>query len=555
MSLRRLLYKYALKNAIKHKGVARSGAVVGAVLSSHPELRERASEISEMAKEVVDKINSMDAQTQLNEFERLGVDIEEKKIEERGLPDLPNAEGGVVLRFAPNPSGPLHIGHARAAILNDEYVRRYGGELILRIEDTDPRRVDIDAYGMIEEDLIWLGIEWHDKVIQSDRIPIYYEYAEKLIKMGFSYVCTCDAAQFKKLKDAKKPCPCRDLDVDENFKRWKKMENLREGEAVLRIKTDLEHKNPSIREWVAMRIVEHKHPRIGSKFRIYPMMNFSVAIDDHLLGITHVLRGKDHLANTEKQRYIYKHLGWREPVFIHYGRLKMEDISLSTSGTRDGIKKGIYTGWDDPRLGTIRAIKRRGIKKEAIHDLMIEIGAKMADSTLSWKKIYGLNRRILERMANRYFFVWNPQKIKIEYLPESTKRIVKRLLHPDFPERGYRKIPFDGEVYLVTEDLDYDGVLRLMDAVNIRFENKEAVFHSLSIEDARAVGARLVQWVPVHDNLKAEIVMPDANVLDGFVEPSCADLNVGDVVQLERFGFARVDEVFDGKIRFYFAHK
>lgn len=206
------------------------------------------------------------------------------------------------------------------------------------------------------------------------------------------------------------PCPCRDLSITENLTRWMKMPEMKEGEVVLRVKTDLNHKNPAIRDWVAMRIVDQQHPRIGNQHHVYPMMNFAVAVDDHLMGVTHVLRGKDHLANSEKQKYLYQYFRWEVPEFIHYGRLKMEDIALSTSKARKGIEEGVYSGWDDPRLGTIRAIARRGIKREAIKELMLEIGVKIADSTVSWKKIYGLNRNLLEEEANRYFAVFPPKR-------------------------------------------------------------------------------------------------------------------------------------------------
>jgi len=452
-----LLYKYALTNAVKHNGKAQIGAVIGSIMSSHAEFRSEAREVSKLAGQVVGKVNSMDPETQASELEKRGGLIEkEKKVERKGLSDLPDVKGEVVLRFAPNPSGPLHIGHARAVVLNDEYVKKYGGKLILRIEDTDPRRVDPDAYEMIDEDLGWLGVKIDEKIIQSDRLPIYYDYAEKLIEMGAAYMCTCEAGEFKKLKDQSVACPCRDLGVEENLKRWKNMENLDEGEAVLRVKTDIEHKNPAIRDYAIMRIVDAEHPRIGRKYKIYPMMNFSVAVDDHLCGVTHVLRGKDHLANSEKQKYLYNYFGWDIPVFIHYGRLKMEDVALSTSKARAGIEEGVYSGWDDPRLGTIRAIAKRGIMKEAIQELMNEIGVKMADSIVSWKKIYGLNRSILEEAANRYFFVWNPEEVIIDDLPQDKNEIIKRPLHPDFLDRGYREIPFNGEFYVVTEDL-YEG--------------------------------------------------------------------------------------------------
>ena len=147
-----------------------------------------------------------------------------------------------------------------------------------------------------------------------------------------------NGADFKLLKDECKPCPCREPPAEHSMKLWKKMKTMKEGEAVLRVKTDIEHKNPAIRDWVAMRVVEAEHPITGNKYSVYPMMNFSVTVDDHLMGVTHVLRGKDHLANSEKQRYLYQHFGWKVPVFIHYGRLKMEDVALSTSKARQVLK-------------------------------------------------------------------------------------------------------------------------------------------------------------------------------------------------------------------------
>lgn len=555
-NLKDLAYKYALQNAVKHKGTAQNGAVIGLIMSSHPEFRKEAKEVSKTVGQIVAKINAMNFEDQSEELDKLGgLVVEEKKVEEKGLAELPDVKGEVILRFAPNPSGPLHIGHARAAILNNEYVKKYGGKLILRIEDTDPRRVYPDAYHMIEEDLDWMDVKIAEKFIQSDRIPIYYKYAEKLIELGCAYMCTCEGGAFKNLKDQSKACPCRDNGIEENLKLWKEMENMNEGDAVLRVKTDIEHKNPAIRDFPAMRIVEAEHPRTGSKYKIYPMMNFSVVIDDHLMGMTHVLRGKDHLANSEKQKYIYEHFGWDIPQFIHYGRLKMDDVALSTSKAKEGIENGTYSGWDDPRLGTIRAIARRGIMKEALEELMNEIGVKIADSTVSWKKIYGLNRTILEEVANRYFFIWNPEKVEIENLPDSAKRIVERPLHPDFLDRGNREIPFDGSIYLVKDDIKENRVLRLMDAANITFENEKAIYHSTSFEDAREEGAQIIHWIPASDNIEAEVVMPDASIIKGLAEPSCKNLKVGDIVQLERFGFARLDEIKDDKLIFYFAHK
>ena len=536
--LEKIIYKHALLNAAKHKGSANPGAVMGSIMSNEPELRSRAKEIGPMSGKIVAQVNALSPEEQASEMEKLGVEVETKKpkAKETGLQELPGTHENVVLRFAPNPSGPLHIGHSRAAVPNAEYVKRHNGKLILRIEDTDPKRVYEPAYEMI-----------------PDRFEIYYDIARQLIEKGAAYMCTCDGATFKELKDSCKSCPCRDNSVEENLELWEKFDTMKAGEAVLRVKTDINHKNPAIRDWVAMRLEDAEHPRLGTKYRIYPMMNFSVSVDDHMMGLTHVLRGKDHLANTEKQKYLYDHMGWDVPEYIHYGRLKMEDIALSTSKAKQGIEDGTYSGWDDPRLGTLRAIARRGIQAKTIYDLIIEIGVKMADSAISWKKIYGQNRNFLEPIANRYFFCEDPQKVTVEGY-SGGKVDIERPLHADHMERGNRVLPFDGEVYIAKSDIK-DGIFRLMDAVNVEIAGDDIKYHSDSFEDARAVKARIIQWVPLEDNVDVKIVMDDASVKTGLGEAALKNLEVGDIVQFERVGFARLDEIADDELIFYFAHK
>lgn len=555
--LEKIVLKHALLNAAKHKGSANPGAVMGSIMSSEPELRSKAKEIGPINGKITAKVNAMSNDEQKIEMAKLDIHVEEKKKQkkEEGLSELPGSHDNVVMRFAPNPSGPLHIGHARAAIPNSEYVKMYDGKLILRIEDTDPKRVYEPAYDMIQEDLKWLGIEADEIFYQSDRFEIYYKYAEELINRGAAYMCTCDSGDFKELKDNCEPCPCRNNSVEENLELWRKFPEMEAGEAVLRVKTDIKHKNPAIRDWVAMRIVEEEHPRLANKYRVYPMMNFSVAVDDHLMNMSHVLRGKDHLANSEKQKYLYKHMDWDVPEFIHYGRLKMEDVALSTSKAMAGIEEGSYSGWDDPRLGTLRAIARRGIQAKAITDLIVEIGVKMSDSAVSWKKIYGLNRNIIEEKVNRYFFVPNPEKIAIANCPEEDANMhIERPLHPDFLDRGNRTLIFNNEVYIPKADLT-DGITRLMDAVNVDIAGEVATFHSNSFEDAREAKARIIQWVPIGETIKTKVVMDDASIVEGLCESACKDLKVGDIVQFERFGFARLDEIKDDELIFYFAHK
>src|SRR5215471_13277984 len=256
------------------------------------------------------------------------------------LPPLPNADkySEIVTRFAPNPDFALHLGSIRAVILSHDYARKYNGRFLLRFEDTDPRlkKSALEYYDAIREDLRWLGCKWDQEVIQSDRFQIYYETAEKLLDQGDAYVCTCERETFQATIMAGRACPCRPKSPSANMQDWQKMLSggFGEGQSVVRIKTDVSHPNPAVRDWPALRVIDpdkYPHPRVGSKYRVWPLYNFSAGIDDHLMAVSHIFRGKEHLTNALRQSYLYKHLAWQYPDAIHYGRLKGIGFSLSKS--------------------------------------------------------------------------------------------------------------------------------------------------------------------------------------------------------------------------------
>ena len=332
--LREILRKIALLNAIRHDGKAQAGTVIGKILGEKPELRYRVKEISVHSKEVVEEVNKLSSGEQRRIVEEKWPEalVKERVEEQKHLPPLPNVEkyAKVVTRFSPNPDCVLHLGSARAIILCYEYAKLYEGKFILRFEDTDPKikRPILEFYDRIREDLAWLGCKPDEEHIQSDRILIYYEYAEKLLKDGNAYVCTCSPELFRKRTLTSKPCDCRNLPLQEHMARWRRMleGDYKEGEAVVRVKTDLNHPNPAVRDWPSARVIDAKkypHPRVGSKYYVWPLYNLACGIDDHLLGITHIIRGKEHLTNQVRQEYMYGHLGWKYPEAIHYGRLKI----------------------------------------------------------------------------------------------------------------------------------------------------------------------------------------------------------------------------------------
>ena len=551
------IYILALQNAVKNKAVPRAGAVLGSVMGAHPELRSQAKEINAMLPAILAKVEALSAEereAQLRELNPEAIEkMHEKKERIHELPTLPDAEGGVVMRFAPNPSGPLHLGHARASVLNDYYVKKYGGKFYYRVEDTDPKRVDPEAYDMVSEDLKWLGIGITDVVYQSDRFEIYYDLARELIKLGGAYMCDCDNAEFRDLKLKKQACPCRDLSVEENLKRFDDMlaGKYEEGQITMRVKTDIAHPDPAVRDFAAMRVLkEPNHPRKPEIF-VYPLMNFSVAVDDHLLGMTHVIRGKDHIANTRRQEYIYNYFGWKMPYFYHYGRMSIAGLELSTSGMRKGINEGLYTGWDDIHLGTLRALARRGIQAEAVRGAVVDIGMGDTDISFSWENLFAANKTIIDADADRYFFVPDAVEVTVTGAPEMTAHAP---VYPNKPERGERLLPFTGKVLLPRAEVEKGGMLRLKDLFNIRMTgDSTAEYAGESLSEARKEKAPIIQWLPAEKAAPCSLLTPEG-MQEGFAEPEVLNYE-GKIVQFERVGFAKIDAVENGKAVAYHTHR
>lgn len=558
--LLQLLRAYALQNAVRHGDAPKAGAIVGAVMGKHPELRSRAKEVSALVRQVIEEVTALSPEARLKTLEEIAPEllvVPEKQVTHKGeLPPLRNAEGGVVMRFAPNPSGPLHLGHARAAMLNDAYLKRYGGRYILRIEDTDPKRVDPEAYRMVQEDIAWMNLGITEIVYQSDRFDQYYQYAEKLIDLGGAYVCTCDNDRFRELRQAKKPCPCRGHTVEENLKLWEQMLGgvFAEGEVSLRVKADLAHPDPAMRDYPIFRVLTSTlHPRIEAT--VYPLMNFTVAVDDHLLGITHVIRGKDHIANTGRQRYIFDFFGWTVPEYIHYGRMGIEGVVLSTSEMHAGIDAGTYAGWDDIRLGTLRALARRGITPEAVRHAMVAIGTGDTDISFSWENLYAENRAVIDHDADRYFFVPSPVVLPVSGAPAT---VAEAALYPNDPARGTRSLAFNGTVVLPAAEIRSEvAMLRLKDLFNVSLSFEDGVPHLAyagdDLAEARAAKAPIVQWLPAEAKVPCLLHQQQGD-LSGYCEPGVRQKQ-GAVIQFERVGFVRIDAVTPAGITAYFAHR
>ena len=570
VDVRELALKWALKNAVEHGGKAELGPVIAKIVAESPEVKQRIKELRVSIQEIVEQVNSMRLEEQVKRLEEIAPELlrKETKKEEKKLPPLPNAvKGRVVTRLPPEPSGYMHLGHAMSGLLNYLYARMYDGRLWLRFEDTNPRKAELEYYENFRKGYRWLGIEWDYEKNNSDDMHVYYEYAERLIKEGHLYVCTCKPEEMSLQRREMQECTHRRQTIDENMELWSKMHNggFKEGEAVVRLVGDMRSKNTAMRDPVMFRIVEHPHPLVGDKYRVWPTYDFAASIQDALCGVTHVLRSSEFAFRDELQNYIRTLLELPSPTIIEYSRFEFKGTPTSKRIIRELIEEGVVEGWDDPRLTTINAIRRRGILPEAIKEFTItQTGFSYAKRVYDWSLLTSINRKILDPLAKRMFFVPEPVKLLVEGLGRYE---VELPYHPS-RDMGSRILKVDGWVYVPRQDLAKIGVgdsFRLKMLANVRLER---------LEDDKAVGKfagrepmegiPIIQWVG-SEAVEASVYKPEEliaedgsvnrdsmKLIKGFAEKSAETICYDEVVQFERFGFCRRDS--ETELRFIYAH-
>ena len=558
--MKNIILKWALKNAIDHNGKALAGFVINKIIGEYPELRRDMKALATETKKIIDEVNKMKMEEQEKELLKIWPDALEKKVEEKKeLQELPNVEPKkVVLRLAPFPSGALHIGNAKTYMLNAFYAEKYNGKLIFVIDDTissEEKQIVSEAYDLIPDGFKWLGVKWSGDIIyKSDRLPIYYKYAEDILKKQKAYICECSNEELKKNRANGKECRCRSQDVETNLKKWKKMLDgeYKEGEAVVRIKTSMTHPNPAFRDRVLLRISEREHPRVGKKYRVWPMLEFSWAVDDHLLGVTHVIRGKDLMMESEMCKYIWHIFGWEAPVLLHTGLIHIEGVKISKSKAQKEVIEGKYIGWDDPRTWSLQSLRRRGILPEAIRQFFFEMGMNQKDITVPIDKLYSINRRLIDKKSNRYFFVPNPVKFSVEKIPAMQ---ISVCLYPGEPEKGIKKYAFKGSrIFLLPKEeiaaMTKGDIFRLKDAFAIKIKTK----NSGEFIETSDLNMPKLQWT-TEECVDVDVMMDDGTIIAGAGEGYLKNVNVGEHLQFERFGYVRVDKKEQKKIVCWFTHK
>ncbi len=554
--------KHALLNAVKYDSDADVGAIMGPLMGENPEFRPHGDEIPGVVGGVVARVNDLPLAEKRERLEELApeelaeIDADDEE-EDHDLPDLPNVDGEVRMRAAPNPNGPWHIGHARMPAVIGTYKQRYDGSFVVRFDDTDPetKRPDLDAYEAILDDIDYLGFEPDEVLLASDRLETYYDHARDLIDAGGAYTCSCTAEDFSEMKNAAEACPHRDKDRKTVREEFAAMVDggYDAGEMVLRVRTDIDHKNPALRDWVAFRMIDTPHPRPEAEaYRCWPMLDFQSGVDDHLTSVTHIIRGIDLQDSAKRQQFVYDYFGWEYPEVVHWGHVQVDayDVQLSTSTLKEKIDAGDLDGWDDPRAPTLASLRRRGIRGEAVVEALAALGTSTSNVDLAMSSVYAANRDLVDDDAERYFLVRDGERFEVDGGPDAGHPP----LHPDHEDRGERTIPADGGVVLEPEDVPDPGDrVWLKGYACVRRDGDRLVVTDDDIEVVRSGDADVIHWAPAEGAVPVRMRTPDGDV-HGVAEPDFAETTGGDVVQFERLGFVRVDDHDDDGSVVYWAH-
>jgi glutamyl-tRNA synthetase len=553
-----------LKNALEYKGKSKVDTVIAKVIASRPDLRSNLENLIPKITEIVQKINALPLADQKALLEQVSPrDSQEKKTTERSqahLPPLEGAEmGSVITRFPPEPSGYPHIGHAKAAIIDEEYARMYNGKLILRFDDTNPLNEKLEYYEAISEGLEWLGIKPDIVKNSSDDIRMLHEYGKKLIFAGGGYVCICDQKTIHDLRAKGLPCDCR-KDSSLVLDRLKKMfdGSFEQNDAVIRFKGDMSDQNTAMRDPTLFRIIEDEHPKLGNTTRVWPTYDFAAPIEDSLDGVTHAMRTKEYELRNALYFAILDRLGLRKPLMIEFSRLEFNGVPVSKRKIKPLIEKGIIKSWSDPRLPTLMGIKRRGFLPEAIRKFVLSLGLTLAETKPPVEALEAFNRKIIDSNCMRLFFVKDPIELQIQ---NAVSKEITLKNHPN-ADLGTRKVLVSNSFYIAGEDaakLDIDDEIRLMDLYNIKIikidsEQHKKVLIAATIGEAIKQGIPKIQWVAKNDIIAYNVMIArelylgekyNTNSLEickGYAESFVSTLKPDTRIQFVRFGFCRVDD-------------
>ncbi len=409
-------------------------------------------------------------------------------------------DGRVHTRFPPEPNGYLHIGHAKAALLNFGIAQHFGGKFNLRFDDTNPIAEEEEFVDSIIEDLRWLGVDWEDRLFfSSDSFDVKYRFAERLIEAGLAYVCDLSTEQIRNyrgtLTEPGTDSPYRDRSPAENLDLFRRMRegDFPDGARVLRARIDMTSGNVNLRDPVLYRILHATHHRTGDQWCIYPMYDFDHPFTDVLEGITHSLCSIEYSDHRPLYDWVVDHAMELMPEVAQcrsrqteFARLNMTHMVLSKRKLRRMVEEGHVEGWDDPRMPTISGLRRRGVPPNAIADFQERVGVARSDSTVDMAMFHFCIRNDLETKAHRRMVVLEPIKLIITNWPEDSVERVELENIPNDPGAGTREVPFGREVYIEREDFMEDPPRkfhRLSPGEEVRLKGAYAVMCNEVIRD------------------------------------------------------------------------
>ncbi len=503
----------------------------------------------------------------------------------------------VVTRFPPEPNGYLHVGHAKAIALSFGIASEFGGHCNLRFDDTNPVKEEQEYIDSIEADIRWLGYDWGDHLhFASDYFEQLYEWAEVLVRDGKAYVDDLSADEIREhrgtLTEPGRNSPFRDRGMGENLDLFGRMRagEFENGARVLRAKIDMASPNINLRDPILYRIVHAAHPRTGDAWSIYPTYDFAHGQSDAIERVTHSLCTLEFEAHRPLYDWLLDSLPVpSKPRQIEFARLNLSHTVLSKRFLLKLVQEGRVRGWDDPRMPTISAFRRRGFPAEGVNDFAVNVGVAKADNTIEIGQLEYAVRNVLNRVAPRRFGVLDPLKIVIDNYPEGQSETVSVPNNPEDPDAGTREVEFSRELWIERDDFMEEPApkfFRLAPGREVRLRAAYFVTCQSVVKDAAGKLVELhcsydqatrggdapdgrrpkatLHWLSVQHAVPAEIrlydqlfstptpgaagdLMDDLNpdsetvLTNAYVEASLADVEFGTTYQFERLGYFTPD--------------
>ncbi|XP_052661269.1 bifunctional glutamate/proline--tRNA ligase isoform X6 [Harpia harpyja] len=507
----------------------------------------------------------------------------EKKADVGKFVELPGAEmGKVIVRFPPEASGYLHIGHAKAALLNQHYQVNFKGKLIMRFDDTNPEKEKEDFEKVILEDVAMLHIKPDQFTYTSDHFETIMKYAEKLIQEGKAYVDDTPAEQMKAEREQRMESKHRNNCVNKNLQMWEEMKKGTEyGQTCcLRAKIDMSSNNGCMRDPTLYRCKNQPHPRTGSTYKVYPTYDFACPIVDSIEGVTHALRTTEYHDRDEQFYWIIEALGIRKPYIWEYSRLNLNNTVLSKRKLTWFVNEGLVDGWDDPRFPTVRGVLRRGMTVEGLKQFIAAQGSSRSVVNMEWDKIWSFNKKVIDPVAPRYTALLKDAVVPVN-IPEAQEEMKEVAKHPKNADVGLKPVWYSSRVLIEGADAETLTVGEVVTFINwgniiitklnrnssgkivsvdakLNLENKDFKKTTKITWLAETPHAPLIPTVCVnYEHLITKPVLGKDEDFKQYInrnskqeelmlgDPCLRELKKGDIIQLQRRGFFICDQPYE----------